>query len=113
MLNAFISQLTDIPVICAHWGGGLPFYELMPELRRTLANVYYDTAAGLFLYRDAIFAAAVAAVGAEKILFATDYPLLRQGRYLARLRGCGLGQSALAAVLGGNAERLLGLGRAE
>ncbi|MHB1133055.1 MAG: amidohydrolase family protein [Chloroflexota bacterium] len=110
-LLRFAEMFPEVTLVCAHWGGGLPFLELMPEVRQLLANVYYDTAAGPFLYRDAIFKAAVAAVGAEKLLFATDYPLLGQVRYLARLRGCGLETEALAAVLGGNAERLLNLGK--
>ena len=110
---SFAQRYPAVTLICAHWGGGLPFYELMPELRRTLANVYYDTAAGLYLYRDDIFAAAVAAAGAAKVLFATDYPLLGQARYLARVRACGLADTALAAVLGGNAARLLRRGSGE
>ena len=99
----------DAVFICAHWGGGLPFLELLPEVAKALRNVHYDTAAGLFLYRDAIFTAAAAAVGAEKVLFGTDYPLLNQRRFLARVRGSGLSEAACEHVLGGNAARLLRL----
>ena len=35
----------EATLVLAHWGGGLPFYELMPEAREALRNVYYDTAA--------------------------------------------------------------------
>lgn len=97
-------------LICSHWGGGLPFYELMPEVASAFANVYYDTAASPFLYRAAIFPAAVAAVGAEKVLFGTDYPLIGQRRFLSQVRQSGLAGPALDAVLGGSALRLLGLG---
>jgi predicted TIM-barrel fold metal-dependent hydrolase len=103
----FVEQFPEVTLVCGHWGGGLPFFELMPEVRQKLANVYYDTAAGLFLYRDDIFAAVVAMVGARKILFASDYPLIGQARYLKRLHGAGLDEAALANVLGGNAQRLL------
>src|SRR5215207_4655234 len=27
----------ELPIICAHLGGGLPFYELMPDVRRLAA----------------------------------------------------------------------------
>src|SRR5690606_39024050 len=60
-------------IILAHWGGGLPFYELMPEVRAALTNVYYDTAASFFLYEESIFRH-VMGWAASKVLFATDYP---------------------------------------
>ncbi|MHB1005621.1 MAG: amidohydrolase family protein [Chloroflexota bacterium] len=96
-------------LLCAHWGGGLPFYELMPEVAAALANVYYDTAASPFLYRPAIFSAAITAAGANKILFGTDYPLIGQARSLAYVRRAGLTEDQTQAILGGNAARLLGL----
>ncbi len=98
----------ETTLILAHWGGGLPFYELMPEVRRALARVYYDTAASLYLYDDAVFRVAASVVG-SKILFGTDYPLIEPGRFLARIRATGLASDVLAGILGGNAERLLGL----
>jgi len=93
-------------LIAAHWGGGLFFYELMPEVRVTLRNVYYDTAASLYLYRDDIFPLA-ARIIPEKVLFATDYPLLDQGQLLRHVREAGLSSDALELALGGNAARLL------
>ena len=93
-------------LICAHWGGGLPFYELMPEVRRVLARVYYDTAASPFLYDSSIFALA-ARIIRPKILFATDYPLLGYPRALRHLRAAELAEDDLARILGGNAEQLL------
>jgi uncharacterized protein len=95
-------------IVLAHWGGGLPFYELMPELRRTLARVYYDTAASPYLYDDAIFALLAPLVG-DKILWATDYPLLGPKRFLERVRAAGLSADSLDKILGGNAARLLHL----
>ncbi len=93
-------------LVAAHWGGGLIFYELMPEVRQVLRNVYYDTAASLYLYRDDIFPLA-ARIAPRKLLFATDYPLISQGRFLRRVRRAGLAASDLDAILGGNAARLL------
>lgn len=102
-------RFPEATLVLAHWGGGLPFYELMPELRAALAHVYYDTAASPYLYDDAIFPLLAGLVGG-KILFGSDYPLLDPARFLARVRAAGLSQQALAAVLGGNAARLLNLG---
>ena len=46
----FVNNFPEIPTVCAHWGGGLPFYALMPEVRSGMTNVYFDTAASSFLY---------------------------------------------------------------
>jgi len=93
--------------ILSHWGGGLPFYLLMPEVRLGLANVYYDTAASLYLYEDAVFPLA-ARLAPGRVLFGTDYPLIAQERFLARVREAGLTEAALRGILGANAEALFG-----
>ena len=58
-----------------------------------------------------MFHTAVTACGVERILFASDYPLVSQTRALRRMRKGGLSKSDEAAVLGGNAARLLKLNR--
>jgi len=99
-----------LKIIAAHWGGGLPFYELMPEVRASLANVYYDTAATSYLYRFDIFRAAIAACGPTKILFASDYPVLGPARLIKRLYAeAGLTSTELESILGGNAAQLFKL----
>ena len=99
----------DLKIVLAHWGGGLPFYELMPEVRAALGNVFYDSAASSFLYDPSIFLVATQLIGSGRILWGTDYPLLSQSKFLARVRGCGLPREAEQAILGGNAARLLRL----
>lgn len=99
----------DLTIIYAHWGGGLPFYELMPELRRSLKNVYYDTAAGPFLYRSNIYRAVKEIGVIHKILLGTDYPLLSPRRYLKQIREAGLGEEEVQAILGNNARRVFNL----
>ncbi|HET9492706.1 MAG TPA: amidohydrolase family protein, partial [Chloroflexia bacterium] len=102
-------NFSDLKIVLAHWGGGLPFFELMPEIRETCRNVYYDTAASTYLYSFDIFPVAARLVGAERILWGTDYPLLSQAKFLGRVRAAGLADDELAAILGGNAQRLLHL----
>src|SRR5699024_4769813 len=48
--SAFAKNYPNLKIIYAHWGGGLLFYELMPEILEQNRNVYYDTAANPFLY---------------------------------------------------------------
>lgn len=103
-IEQFIKYHQDIPIILAHFGGGLLFYELMKELRETFQNIYYDTAAGVFLYDSAIYNV-IREIGImEKILFATDYPLLPIKRYEQSLNG--LSEIERGAVQGENAYRL-------
>ena len=104
-----ILNYPDAVVVMAHWGGGLPFYALMPEVAESLRNVYFDTAASPFLYTRDVFTIAASLVGAERILLGSDYGLMRPRRLLRQARESGLGAAELSNVLGGNAVRLLGL----
>lgn len=99
----------DLKIVLAHWGGGLPFYELMPEVRESLRNVFYDSAASTYLYGSDIFPVVARIVGCERILWGTDFPLLSQSKFLDKVRLCGLNEEELSAVLGGSAARLLRL----
>ena len=105
----FIENFPENTIICAHWGGGLPFYSLMPEAPQVLKNVYYDSAASPFLYRAQVFEAVARLVGPEKILFGTDYPLIGHRRLIQQVQDSKLDGSAKEAILGGNAAKLLGL----
>lgn len=106
----FLTNFPAIRFIAAHWGGGLPFYTLMPEIQRLLTGrIWYDTAATIYLYRPEIFTTVASLVGAEQILFGSDYGLLRQGRIIEHIKGAGLTQSEQEGVLGENARALLGL----
>lgn len=80
----------NVRIICAHWGGGLPFYALMPEVKEALQNVWFDTAASPFLYSPRIFPSVAALVGANKILPASDFPLIRFRRIQSQIEDSGM-----------------------
>ncbi|MHB0866327.1 MAG: amidohydrolase family protein [Thermoleophilia bacterium] len=103
----FALKHPQLKLIYAHWGGGLPFYELMPDVREALANVWYDCAASPFLYQPAIYRLAVEAVGREKILFGSDFPLIPMDRYLIELQEAGLSEADRNAITGENGHALL------
>jgi uncharacterized protein len=109
-LEVFLRAFPDLLVVAAHWGGGLPLYELMPEVQAEAANVWYDSAASPFLYRPEIFSMVARIVGARKILWGSDFPLISHQRMLAYTRASGLDEKDQRLVLGGNAEKFLGLG---
>jgi uncharacterized protein len=106
----FAGEHGDLRILAAHLGGGLPFYAHMPEIRALCrANLWFDTAAAPFLYDAAAYRTVIDLVGADRLLFGTDHPLLRAPRYLAQLESLGLDDAQRAAVLGGNAIAVLGL----
>ncbi|MBI3977544.1 MAG: amidohydrolase family protein [Chloroflexi bacterium] len=108
-LYRFLQRHPTTRVILAHWGGGLLFYELMPEVRAACANVVYDTAASPYLYGDGVFRVAVQVAGVERILIGSDFPLIRPGRMLRLVDRLGLAEDECRLLLGGNACRFLGL----
>jgi predicted TIM-barrel fold metal-dependent hydrolase len=102
-----ILSFKNLSIILGHWGGGLPFYELMPEVAKTMSNVYYDTAASPFLYSKKIYAIVSEIVGVEKIFFGTDFPLISPQRYLNELKTSSLSKQDQENILGLNFSRLI------
>jgi predicted TIM-barrel fold metal-dependent hydrolase len=102
-----ILSYPDLPIILGHWGGGLPFYELMPEVAKGMTRVYYDTAASPFLYSKKIYAIAREIVGVEKIFFGTDFPLISPRRYFKELEESGLSKQDQEKILGLNFSKLI------
>jgi len=109
-----------VTFILAHWGGGLAWAKPRSEADADgLHNVYYDTAASPLLYDAGVWARAVAAAGASRILFGSDFPLNaypkvetapEMRRFLAEVRAAPLADEERSAILGGNARRILALG---
>ena len=112
-LGALYDLIRQYPAqrfILAHWGGGLFFYALMKkEVREVLRNTWFDTAASPFLYAPEVYRIAGEIVGFEKILFGSDFPLLRPGRYFREMASAGLSQEAMDSIKGKNGACLLGL----
>lgn len=109
VLWRLIQNYPDVTLVCAHWGGGLPFYALMPEVGKSLRNVYFDTAASPLLYTSKVFELTALLVGADRMLLASDYAVIRARRVLAQLNNSNLSEPERVAILGGNATRLLHL----
>jgi hypothetical protein len=109
MIYRLITTFPDLKLVCAHWGGGLPFYALMPEVKAALKNVYFDTAASPFLYTPQIYSQVVQLVGADKILFGSDYPLIPQRRFLKEIFALDLSAATKRKILADNAKNLLGI----
>ncbi|GAB5562718.1 MAG: hypothetical protein SynsKO_43650 [Synoicihabitans sp.] len=69
--TALATQFPQTNFILAHLGGGLPW-----RASKSLpTNLYFDTAAVPLIYDTDCYGAAINQVGADRILFGTDYPL--------------------------------------
>lgn len=109
VLMGLIDRFPEVPIVCAHWGGGLPFYALMPEIRAALTNTYFDTATSPFLYEPQVVSIAARLVGAGSVLLGSDYPLLNPLRLVRQVTNASITDEERRAILGGNAQRLLSL----
>ncbi len=97
-------------IILAHWGGGILFYHLMKkEVKSVLQNTWFDTAASPYLYDSMIYAIAAEILGPNKILFGSDFPLLKPSRYFREMREAGLPPEDMKKICGENAASLLKL----
>ncbi len=108
-LLRFLLEFPELTVVAAHWGGGLPFYELMPEVAEQTRNVVYDSAASTYLYRSHVFPTVIDLVGSDRVMMATDYPVLRQDRFVKRIEKHNLSDDVMDAILWRNAARVYGL----
>ena len=98
---------SDNKIILAHWGGGIFFYHIMKkQMKERLKNIWYDTAASVFLYDPEIYDMALKAGVLEKVLFGTDYPLLTPDRYYRDIDQSQLTLEQKQRVLGENARAL-------
>ena len=107
-LYNFLKAYPSNRIVLAHWGGGLFFYALMKkEVREVLKGVWFDTAASPYLYSPDIYRVAGEIIGHEKILFGSDYPLLKPGRYFEEMGTSDLSAESFKRIVGENAAQLL------
>jgi hypothetical protein len=114
-LSQIYRMITTFPenrMVLAHWGGGIFFYHLMrKEVKAQFRNLYVDTAASPFLYDPQIYEIAAKILGADRILFGSDFPLLKPTRYFADMDLVNLNSRDREQLCGLNAAKLLGLGK--
>ena len=105
-----IQRFPQNKIVLAHWGGGIFFFNLLKkEVKESFKNVYFDTAASPFLYDPKIYRYAKEIIGLDKILFGSDFPLLKPARYFKELDNSGLSKSEIESICGLNAANLLKL----
>jgi len=108
IIYRLICRYPEMKIACAHMGGGLPFYALMPEVHEMLVNTYFDIAAIPFLYKEKSIRHFIEILGSEKLLFGSDYPLMLPSRVLNYMNTVNIEQKDRTNILSDNAKTLLG-----
>lgn len=107
MIRRVADELPDLKFIATHFGGWQDWEESLKHLIGR--PIYIETSMTLTEAPPALLRELVAGHPPDYVLFGTDSPWGEQARELEIWRGMGLADNHLAAILGGNAARLLGL----
>lgn len=103
-------QVPEAMIIMAHTGGcptALGDWHKAIEAAKRFPNIYLDTASSQV--DMGYIEAAVEAIGAERVIFGTDMPLLDPFTQLAKVTAADLRPEEKTLILGGNIARMLGL----
>lgn len=106
-LAPVLSIFTELTVIGAHFGG----WSVWDDAEAMLAeysNFYVDTSSSLYAMSPGRATALVRSFGADRVLFATDYPMWDLETEIARMEALALTPEEKAQIFYGNAERLFG-----
>jgi predicted TIM-barrel fold metal-dependent hydrolase len=119
IVSGVLDKLPSLQVIVGHMGEGLPYalarsngvLSLVTKGRRSVAEVMKDqvwvTTSGYFTRPP--FECCREVIGLEKMMYSVDYPFSANTRGRDFLAGLTLSESEMAALVHGNAERVLGL----
>ena len=94
----------DLVIVAGHIG--YPWTTEMIALATKYPNVYIDTSAYVSHRYPAELVAYLRGHGRRKVLFGSNYPMIRPAQALRRLDELGLDDDARELFLGGNADRL-------
>ena len=105
----FAMRHPDLPLVCAHLGGGLPFYAHMPEVAELCRRLWFDTAAGPFLYAPTRIPRRRRSLRRRPAALRLRPSAAPARRYIDAFAQAELTVAERALVMGENAMRLFGL----
>lgn len=106
-MEYMIRHNPGVTFVAAH-PGQREDYLLQLERMKKYENMYLDLS-GTGLFRYGMLAAGVKAVGAERLLFGTDYPIINPSMYVQAVLGEHVSEEAKEKIFYKNARRLLAL----
>lgn len=107
LLDDVLIDFPDLTVVAAHMGH--PWERLLIRFMMKYEHLFLKTSAYSPKYFDPSLVEFMnSSRGADRVLFASDWPMLPFDRVLREARDLPLSPAALEAYLGGNAQRVLG-----
>jgi uncharacterized protein len=104
-LDKICAFFPELVIVSAH--GGAPWTGLLVQLLRTWSNLHHMISAyAPSRYPPDLVAFANTERGREKVMYASDYPLLSFERVRRELPGCGIGDESMPWFVKRNAERV-------
>ncbi len=107
-MDRMVSAHPDVAIVAAHPG---EYGEFMRHMKRAeMSENYYIDLSGYGVFRYGMLRHAVDCMGADRVLFGSDFPTCNPAMYLGAVTMDGLMTDAeREKILSGNAKRLLGL----
>ena len=106
-IASLLRQLPELKFIATHLGSWQQWQEVQEELVGT--NVYFDIAFSLEYLPREMAREIILSHGPDRVLFGSDSPWAAQQNTIRLLHSLDLGPEREELILGGNAEKLLGL----
>ncbi len=106
-LEDVLLDFPELVVVAGHVG--FPWLDELTTLTIKFPNLYVDTSAYALHRLPPAFVEWMTGIGASRVMFGTNWPMLSPQRCLAGLGGLGLTAAQSAAFLHGNARRVFGL----
>jgi len=107
-LEDVMLDFPELTVVGGHVG--FPWIDELTTMAIKFPNFHVDTSAYALHRLPPAFVAWMKGVGRNRVMFGTNWPMLRPARCLEGLNDLGLGAEAEAAFLHGNARRVFKLG---
>lgn len=106
-VERMVSEHPGITFVAAH-PGELPYVERHIERMKKYDNLYLDLS-GTGLFRMGVLKYLVSQVGADRILFGTDYPICNPAMYVEAVKYEEITEKERSMILSSNAKRVLKL----
>lgn len=108
-LIPLLKRFPKLTVIAAHFGGYTIWRDAAKQLAGRYENLWVDCSSSFFAMDDAYARDLIAAYGADRVLFGTDYPMWNPAEELEKFRSLRLAPEDETKILYGNAAVLFGL----